>query len=83
MCLDEIGGALRTGHKVWVPPRQYNRSLMCIFASWKLSNKEMDFLDRVHIYLQVIFVLFVMDYEGLAIVEEAFEVVQFRDSILR
>ena len=78
--LDVIEGAIHTCCMPMVAPRQYDRSLMQVFASWKLRETEMGALNRCRIYLQVIFISDITDLAGAHIVQDAMEVIRFRDS---
>ena len=81
--LDSIEGAIHTNFMKVVAPRQYDRALMQVFSSWDLTEKELGALNRCRIYLQVIFVSDVTDLEGSHLVEEALEVIRFRDSVYK
>ena len=78
--LDQVGGELHTIFYSLKKQRQYDRSLMEIFDSWKMSDKDLQALNRCRIYLRVIFVSDISDFSGNRILEEAMNVVTFRES---
>ena len=80
--LDQIDGALHTTFAEIILPRQYDRSLMEIFASWKLSKNELQSINRCRIYIQVMFVSDITNFNGDKINSKAFNVVKYRDSTL-
>ena len=80
--LDAIEGGIITNSKVPRIPRRFDRALMEIFNGWSIKKKEMQTLNRCRIYMQVIFVSDIVDFEGKVIMEEALDVRQTRPSCL-
>ena len=80
--LDAIKGELPTTFNIRKKPRQYDRSIMEIFNGWELKDKDMESINRCRVYLKVLYVSDVSNYEGTEIMEEAFEVRSFRHSTL-
>ena len=80
--LDQINGSLVTSFHKIPTPRQYDRSIMEIFATRNLSAKVMNSLNRCRVYLQVIFVSDIANFEGNRICKEIFETNKNRKSTL-
>ena len=80
--LDEINGALHVNYERQCPQRQFDRALMEIFDRWGLPKKTLKALNRVRIYLQVIFVSDISTGDGSEIEQEAFEGRRIRHSVL-
>lgn len=81
--LDQIDGELHTVFHTLKSPRQYDRSLMEIFESWNLTDKELCSLNRCRIYLKVLYVSDIADFTGIKIMPEAVQVRNFRSSIYK
>jgi len=80
--LDEIDGALHTDCKSVGTPRQFDRSLMEIFHTWDIGEYEMNALNRCRVYLQVVNVSDITNFEGTMIMGESIDVIRSRESTL-
>ena len=81
--LDQIQGSISTNHNTPKLQRKFDRALMEIFSSWGIKKTDMESLNRCRIYLGIIFVSDITDYDGRKVKTDVFEVTRFRQSILR
>ena len=81
--LDLIEGALHTNCKAPKKQRQFDRSIMTIFAEWDMSDKEIQAINRCRIYLQVIFLSDITNIHGTKLEQDAVDVQQGRRSTYR
>ena len=81
--LDLIKGGIHTTFKVPTIQRKHDRALMAIFSSWGIKKTDMEAINRCRIYLSVIFVSDITEYNGLNVISEVVNVKRFRRSNLQ